>query len=511
MEGKRHDTDLYFMSNLSHQLRTPLNGIVGYSQLLLKTNPTNTQQAYCNTIISCSLQLVELINNVLDLSKLSSGKAKINNECFSFREVFDEVSSATSCQILEKKQKIQYVQDTSVPEYIVSDRQKIVQILINLVSNANKFTGVGGRLIVSVSQESPSCIEVSVEDNGIGISLQNQKELFTPFFQVDSTRPDSTGLGLTICKKLVELLKGKISVSSEVGKGTIFTFSFSYEPYEEFQKIVVKNSVNLKNKYILVVDDNLDNRVILSEILFDCGMIPIICSSGKEALQMVAKKRYPFSVGLLDVCMPEISGVKLARQIKDVIGMPLVALSSLDDTFDSSNFERIVNKPINKLKILDVLSRVIGKDDVEQFQLNSVETVQESPGVGNTPRVKILLAEDISLSSEMLVKMLNNLGYTDIETVRNGKEAIQKLDAKTYDVLLLDLKMPEVDGIAVTEHLKGRPFPKIAVLSASVLESDREKCRINGVKYFLLKPVNMSHLRTIMSRLVYGSVVPEKS
>lgn len=498
----------FFLSNLSHEIRTPLNGIVGYIQLLSQTKLDNTQQMYIKSINHCCIQLVELVNDILDFTKLTTGKAQVNNECFSIKEVTDEINAAINHRIKEKKQKLRYIVDKNLPEYIITDKHKLTQILINLISNANKFTPTEGRIIVTFSIKGDK-LECSVEDNGIGISSEDQSKLFNPFFQVQETlTKNGAGLGLAICKKLVELLGGNISVESEKKYGAVFTFTVNYERYEQFQNYIEKNGENLRGKYILIVDDNVDNRLLLGEILFEYGTKPIICSSGKEALRMIGAKRYPFSIALLDICMPDMSGIQLAKEIKDFDPeIPLVALSSLDEPFDSSNFSQVLAKPINKMKLLDTISKTISKNDINQYQLN---TIEEKPIEKRT--IKILIAEDIIYNSDLLTKMLNSMGYKSIDVACDGAEAIEKLDKEflsgnPYDILLLDLKMPKVDGFGVADHIKTNKytFPKVAVLTASVLETDKERCKEAGIKYFLLKPFNMSHLKIVINKILNGS------
>ena len=513
MENKEVSAQ-FFLSNLSHEIRTPLNGIFGYTQLLLKTKMDKTQKMYITSMNQCCVQLVELVNDILDFSKLTTGKAQINNECVSLKEIFDEVSSAIGYRIKEKRQKCRYTVGPDVPDYIITDKQKLVQIFINLVSNAIKFTPINGRIIVAVIAKSKGVIECSVEDNGIGISLEDQQKLFNPFIQVqESVTKNGSGLGLAISKRLVELLGGMISVESDKDHGAVFSFTIKYEPYEDFKNYVEQNSKNLKDKYVLLVDDNVDNRLFLSDLLFEYGMRPIICSSAKEAMRLVVGKRYPFSAGLLDICMPDIAGTDLAKQIKDIDQeLPLIALSSLDEPFDSPHFDHILTKPVNKLKLLDTLSRTIQRGDVNRFQLNENDEKGKGDCIGKEKAVKILIAEDISYNSDMLSKMLNSLGYKGIDTVSDGEEAVKALDREAekgypYDILLLDLKMPKLDGFGVAAHIakKGYEFPKITVVTASVLDADRDRCREMGIKYFLLKPFNMTHLKSVLNRILNGT------
>ena len=235
-------------------------------------------------------------------------------------------------------------------------------------------------------------------------------------------------------------------------------------------------------------------------------MIRIVCSSSKETLRMIMSKRYPFSAALIDISMPDISGSDLAKQIRYID--PEIPLIALSEGVECMNFDYVIYKPIEKMKLLDILSKTISKNDVTQFQLNEVS---EKPAVPKR-EIKILIAEDISYNSDMLIKMLNSMGYKNIDTVQNGEDAVSRIDeqfktGKPYDILLLDLKMPKLDGFGVAEHVRMNKysFPKIAVITASVLETDRERCKDIGIKYFLLKPFNMTHLKTVVIKILHGS------
>lgn len=304
-----------FLANISHEIRTPANGIIGYGQLLMQTELTPTQRGYLQSQNQCCIQLMQIINDVLDFSKLSSGKMTITTECFSVKEIVETIRKTIGQKISEKRQKLFFNIDDTVPEFIILDKQKLIQILINLISNAYKFTDINGEIAVNFSADKNATIQISVEDNGIGISDLDQCRLFCAFEQIKSSVcKTGTGLGLAICDKLTQLLGGNIYVKSSVNNGSTFTIKIPYRAYEEYEKVMERDAKLLKNKMVLVVDDNADNRILLSELLFEWEMRPIICASALEALRMVLGNRYKFALGLIDICMPGIAGSELANR-----------------------------------------------------------------------------------------------------------------------------------------------------------------------------------------------------
>ena len=496
----------YFLSNLSHEIRTPLNGIVGYTQLLLQTQMDSNQHNYLSCINRCSLQLIQLINDILDFSRLVTDKMTINTECFTFKDVINEVDSALGYKIKEKQQRCTYSLSNDLPEYIVSDKSKIVQILINIISNANKFTKVGGRIIVSIVPKKNNVIEFSIEDNGIGIDRKHQDKLFDAFYQVnESIIKPGTGLGLAICKKLVNLLGGKIEVESSIGHGTILTFSIKYEIYENFFEKINKDCAILENKCILLIDSDRSSRLNIGELLFEYKMKPVICSSAVEAIKLLSKKRYPFSLCILDVCVEDMSGSELSKKIKSIApDLPLIAMSTFDDPLVITQYEYVIQKPIHNIMLLDYITKSLNKDNIEHCILSHDDN--DEPKHIDTLSKKILITEDVEYNLNMLSKMLESSGYKNVHNAIDGQEAIDKIEENRenpFDILLLDLKMPKIDGFGVIEHIRknGYKKPKIAVLTASILETDKELCKQLGVKYFILKPINMNHLKIVLNYL----------
>lgn len=400
---------------------------------------------------------------------------------------------------------------------------------MNLLSNAIKFTPVAGVIEIKIANNK-NFLRISVKDNGVGISEQDQCKLFNSFIQINnSLTKTGTGLGLAISKRLVELLDGTIKVKSQLNTGSVFTFTCKHHPYKEFEKTIQKNTEILHDKYVLVVDDNIDNRLLLSDILFEWKMKPIICSSAIEALRLVLDDRYDFEFGLIDICMPGISGTQLAAKIKAERPLfPIIALSSLDGFANFSDFEIKLDKPINKIQLFHAIYRVItqnthdsayiGKRHINidsSLSSSKSNSPSKSPlSKSNSPLsnfdkfIKILIVEDVIYNQTLLVNMLESMGYTNVTLASDGLEAIELIVSAEYqdsqfDLLLLDLRMPNMDGYEVIKYMKEKKqtIPKIIVITASVLTEDRQRCADFGVEYFINKPIQLNQLKNVLLRV----------
>ena len=489
-------------ASVSHEIRTPLNGVIGYAQLLLQTELNHKQQEFVNSLNQCSIQLMQIINDILDFSKLLAGRMDVNKDCFPLRDLSANITRTLESKINEKRQTLEFKYDENLPYFIIVDRCKVTQILMNLVSNSIKYSGIGAKIIVNITKvANDNTLMIDVVDTGNGIDPSDFERIFEPFVRVDNTGTTGTGLGLVIAKKLVELMNGRMTVSSVPGIRTVFSFTLDYIRYDQYKQEILQDVSFLTGKDILVVDDNIDNRILLSEWLLAWNAKPVICASALEALRYGLSSNYDFVVGLIDICMPGISGIELAEQLNEARpNIPLIGLSSIDSRIDRSRFVAVLEKPLNRIQLGSVISTTINTF--------TGQTICHEPAVDRKKPLKVLIAEDMDYNRNLLVSMLDTLGYHIVLEAVDGQQAIEELDSclSTDDpiqVILLDLRMPRVDGFGVLEHIGNYEcVPQVVITSASVLDKDRHRASQYGVEHFLIKPLQLSQLSSILGSIL---------
>lgn len=493
-----------FLANMSHEIRTPLNGIIGYTQLLSKTNLNEKQEIFLNSMTQCSIQLMHIINDIIDYSKLSTGKMKLKKDSFDIRELINIIDDALGNQLNLKKQKIIWNISKDIPEYIIMDKLKLIQILVNLISNASKFSNINKEIKIDINLLSNCKIIFKVKDYGIGMTKTFQLKIFNSFVQANiESNSSGVGLGLAITKKLVDLLNGKIEVKSNIGEGSEFTFTCMYEMIEDFEKANVDKIKILENHYVLLIENDYDHRINLSDILFEFKMNPIICVSQTEALKMIQAKRYDFSLAILNKNMYKNN--EIINHIQ--INYPLIPIIDIinKENIDTKNIykngKEKITIPFNKIQVFNIIYSILCNDIFTNKNIQLRKDKRKK--ILEKKNIKILLAEDIDYNRDLIINICNTLKYENIEWVSNGKECIYKLENNSYDILLLDLKMPIIDGFSVLEFInKNNIKIEIIIISACTMEEDIERCYKYDISYFLKKPIKIDDLAKLFKSIV---------
>lgn len=497
-----------FLATMSHEIRTPMNGVLGMASLLNQTSLTNEQKEYTDTILTSGESLLSVINDILDFSKIEAGKMELEQKDFNLRDCIEEVLDLFATKANKRGIDLIYHIDFKVPATIIGDSLRLRQVVINMVSNALKFTQQGeifiGVRLLKVNGDQAS-VGFEVRDTGIGIPADKLDRLFKAFSQVDSSttrKYGGTGLGLVICEKLIALMNGNISVESEVGKGTRFSFNAVVGLTEEAQNEAKLDVAVLEGSKILIVGDNFTSSSVIQNNLSQFKCTTQLVTSGKEALMMLYEV-LDFNLIIADMQMSDMDGMQLASRIRqEYPKLPVVLLSGLGEDKSKGRLESfcaIVNKPVKQNILIKQIVRLL-KQEVEPIEMERPKELLSTDFSKRYP-LNILIAEDNVVNQKLAERVLVKLGYKP-EKALNGEEALFAQEKRSYDLILMDMQMPVMDGLEATAKIRllSGKQPVIIATTANAMVEDREVCLKAGMDDYISKPIKVEQLVKLLEK-----------